>query len=62
MDSNKKKWDNTSMIKKLGDNKYQLMSQDGTKNLGVFSSMKGAQARERQVRYFKSKGKKKYYA
>ena len=44
------------MIKKLGG-KYKLVSHTG-KNLGTFGSKKGAEKREKQVNFFKSKGGK----
>lgn len=42
------------MIKKEGE-KYVLYSKDGSKKLGTFSSRLAAQARERQINYFKHK-------
>ena len=40
------------MIKKKGRN-WVLMSKDGTKHLGTFSSKKAAVKREGQIEYFK---------
>lgn len=40
------------IITKTGTNKFTLLSHKG-KSLGTYSSMAGAQARERQVNYFK---------
>ncbi len=42
------------MIKKVGK-KFVLMSKDGKKRLGEFSSRKAAQKRERQIQFFKNK-------
>ena len=45
------------MIKKEGT-KYILYSKDGSKKLGTFTSKKAAVERERQIQFFKKKGKK----
>lgn len=42
------------MIRKVGKNKYRLVSHTG-KNLGTYKTKAAAQKRERQVNYFKSK-------
>lgn len=50
-------WYNIFMIIKLANNKWQLKSKDGKKNLGIFNTRKGAVVREAQVNYFKNKNK-----
>ena len=44
------------MIIKKGS-KYVLMSKDGTKKLGDFKTKKEAMHREKQINYFKSRGR-----
>lgn len=44
------------MIRKTGK-KYKLMSKDGKKSLGSYPTKAAAQKREKQVNYFKHKGK-----
>jgi hypothetical protein len=43
-------------IRKIGRNKYRLYSHKG-RNLGTYRSRRGARRRERQVQYFKHRGK-----
>lgn len=45
------------MIKKIGASKWRLYSHDGKKNLGTFGSRAAAKKHEREVQYFKHKGK-----
>lgn len=50
------------MIEKLGPNKYRLVSKKKgpngkRRNLGTFGSRAAAQKRERQVEFFKHRGK-----
>ena len=42
------------MIKRLPNGKFRLYSHSG-KNLGTYSSMVGAENREKQVNYYKHK-------
>lgn len=42
------------MIKVQGDH-FVLMSKDGSKHLGTFTSRKAALEREKQIEYFKKK-------
>lgn len=44
------------MIKKVGS-KWVLYSHDGSKRLGTFMSRAAAVKREREINYFKHKGK-----
>jgi hypothetical protein len=44
------------MIRKIGENKYRVVSQKG-KNLGTYPSRKAAEKRLQEVEYFKHKGK-----
>lgn len=45
-------------IRRIGPNKFRLVSKKG-KNLGTFRSLKAAEAREREVQFFKHKDKGK---
>lgn len=43
---------------KRENSKYVLYSKDGKKKLGTFLTKEAAQKREKQIIYFKNKGKK----
>lgn len=45
------------MIKKTSDNKYILYTKDGKKKLGEFKTKEEAVKREKQILFFKNKGK-----
>ena len=44
--------------KTQGKEEWCLYSKDGEKNLGCYDTKAGAEKREKQVNYFKHKGKK----
>lgn len=46
------------MLRQIGPHKWRLYSHDGKKNLGTFNSLEAAKKHEREVLYFKLKGKR----
>lgn len=45
------------MIRPLAGGKYRIYSISAGKNLGTFDSLKAAKKHEREIEYFKHKGK-----
>lgn len=49
------------MIRKTKSGKYEVVSEDGSRSFGTYSSRQEAEKRLRQVEYFKSRDKSKGY-